>query len=254
MTAPIFFVHVMKTGGTTVFRYLRENFELDELYPYRPLDIRFDGDEVDLTHHLRVPYLVGLPAERRRRIRVYTGHFPFVATELLGGDFVTVTLLRDPVERTISLLRQLTRGTPWLDPSDRPPIPLPLEEVYEHPAVFEPLIHDHQTKVFSMEASDQPDTYRDVIVVDADRLAVARRNLEAVDVLGLTERYDDFLDRLAARTAWHMPRGLQKNAAPVDDAAPVSESFRRRIASDNAIDVELYEHAKALLERRALAR
>src|SRR5262245_57145951 len=112
----------MKTGGTTVFRYLRENFPLDQLYPYRKDDIRLDGDDVDVEHHLRVPYLVQLPAERHARIRVYSGHFPFVVTEMLGGGLLTVTLLRDPVERTISLLRQVTRATPWLAAGDRPPL------------------------------------------------------------------------------------------------------------------------------------
>lgn len=251
LARPVFFVHVMKTGGTTVFRYLRENFELDQLYPYRVLDIQLDGDEVDLTHHLRVPYLVGLSEERRRRIRVYTGHFPSVTPELLGGDFLTVTILRDPVERTISLLRQLTRATHWLDPTDRPPLALPLDEVYDHPAVFEPLIHDHQTKVFSMRAADRPDTYRDVIQVDEERLALAKHNLTQVDVLGITERYDDFLDHLGSQTGWHLQRGLQKNAAPPEDAPVVSASLRRRIAADNAIDVELYSFAKRLLDERA---
>lgn len=58
-------------------------------------------------------YLAVLPDERRRRIRVYTGHFPYAAREILGGDIVTVTILRDPVKRTISLLRQFRRKAPW---------------------------------------------------------------------------------------------------------------------------------------------
>jgi len=252
MSAPVmFFVHVMKTGGTTVFRYLRENFELDELYPYRPLDIRFVGDEVDITHHLRVPYLLSLSDERRRRIRAYAGHFPLVAADLLRIDLLTVTLLRDPIERTISLLHQLTRGTAWLDPSGRAPLALSLEEAYEHPAVFEPLIHDHQTKVFSMTADDHPETYRDVIAIDDARLASAVSNLEQIGVLGVTEQYDAFLDALGSRTGWHLPRGLQKNTAPAESSVTVSESFRRRIAHDNAIDVELYARAVDLLADRA---
>ena len=34
-----------------------------------------------------------------------TGHFPLCTTELLGGAFTTFTVLRDPVERTLSYLR-----------------------------------------------------------------------------------------------------------------------------------------------------
>ena len=44
---PVFFVHVMKTGGTTLFRHLRENYPLDELYPYSKLDIRYEGERLE---------------------------------------------------------------------------------------------------------------------------------------------------------------------------------------------------------------
>ena len=50
--------------------------------------------------------LLDLPPSRRERIRVYAGHFPFVAVELMGQEFVTMTVLRDPVERTLSYHRQ----------------------------------------------------------------------------------------------------------------------------------------------------
>jgi hypothetical protein len=247
---PVFFIHVMKTGGTTVFRNLRANYALDELYPYRKLDIQFDGPRVDVRHHLSVPYLVGLAPERHRRIRVYTGHFPLVVTELLGGRFTTVTLLRDPVERTISLLRQFRRKAEWLDPDQPYMASQSVEEVYADPIVFEPLIHNHQTKIFSMRASDAPDSYMDVIDVDRSRLAIAKDNLERIDVLGLTERYDDFLDEVAARFGWDVERDARANATPADDIQPVGESLRRQIAVDNALDVELYEHAQQLLDLR----
>jgi Sulfotransferase family len=251
---PVFFVHVMKTGGTTLFRNLRGNFELDELYPYRHLDIQFDGPRVDVQHHLSVPYLLGLAPERHSRIRVYTGHFPFVATELLGGPFTTVTLLRDPIERTISLLRQFRRKAPWLDPSHPVMASHTLEEVYEQPIVFEPLIHNHQTKIFSMDASDEPQSYMDVIAVDAARLDVAKRNLASIDVLGLTERYDDFLRDIEARFGWVIEPDARANATPASEIEPVSEALRRRIAEDNPFDVELYEYARGLVDlRRARA-
>lgn len=251
-TPPVFFVHVMKTGGTTVFRNLRENYALDELYPYRKLDIQYDGKRLDIRHHLSMSYLVSLPEERRRRIRVYTGHFPYVAAELLGGDFTTVTILRDPMERTISLLRQFRRNVPWVnDPTrQRPMASRSLDEVYEQPLVFEPLVHNHQTKIFSMRESDAPESYMDLIDIDEARLALAKNNLAKVDVVGVTERYDDFLDEVEARFGWAVERDARANATPASEIQPVSESLRRRIADDNAIDVEFYEYAKQLVDLR----
>ena len=250
--APIFFVHVMKTGGTTLFRHLRENFPLDQLYPYRHLDIRYEGERLDVRHHLSVSYLRTLSPERRQHIRVYTGHFPYIAQELMGGRFVTATILRDPVERTVSLLRQFRRKQPWA--TEGAPEPRftrsSLEDVYAHPMVFEPLIHNHQTKIFSMRESDQPESYMDVLAMDADRLAVAKENVAKVDLLGVTERYGDFLDEVEARFGWHVERDARANATPSDDNEPVSLDLRRQIEADNALDIELHAHAAALVAAR----
>lgn len=57
---------------------------------------------------------------------MFAGHFPFVAVDLLGGDLTTITVLRDPVERTISFLRQRKRNNP-VHKAHR------LEQMYEHP-------------------------------------------------------------------------------------------------------------------------
>lgn len=248
----MFFVHVMKTGGTTLFRNLRENYALDELYPYRKLDIQYDGPTLNIRHHLSVSYVVGLSPERRQHIRVYTGHFPFITSELMQEELTTLTLLRDPVERTISLLRQFKRKAPWVqDPDRRPPLASKtLEEVYDHPLVFGPLVHNHQTKIFSMKPSDAPESYMDVVEVDESRLALAKHNLSQVDVVGLTERYDEFLDEVEARFGWVVERDARANATPASEIQPVSDTLRQRIAEDNALDMELYEYAKDLVDRR----
>jgi hypothetical protein len=251
-TPPVLFVHVMKAGGTTITRNLRETFRLDEIYPAAAQDLAYTQDgELDVQHHLTVPYLQALPPERRQTIRVYIGHFPYVVRELLGFEVLAATLLRDPVERTISLLRQLKRTQPWEEASERRPLTeLPLEEVYEHPMVFGPLIHDHQTKVFSMTRADEPQTYMDLIDVDSRRLALAKANLAEVEVLGTMEHFGDFLDETQERFGWKVVRGARKNATPEADLTPVDPALRRRIAADNAIDLELYEHAKELVEAR----
>jgi len=251
-TPPVLFIHVMKTGGTTVMRNLRETYGLDEIYPYRALDIRYDEGRLDIEHHLSVPYLLALPEERLRDIRVFTGHFPYVVREMLGLELRAATVLRDPVERTISLLRQFRRKTTWMGVKGlaSPLTALTFEEVYEEPLVFGPLIHNHQTKIFSMTPADDPQTYMDMVDVDRTRLEQAKANLAEVDVVGLIERYDDFLDEVEAQFGWQIVRGAKKNATPATDLDPVDPALRRRIAEDNAIDVEFYEYAQGLVELR----
>ena len=249
---PIFFVHVMKTGGTTVFRHLRENYGLDEIYPYKALDLRYEDGRLDIAHHLSVSYLLALPPERRARIRIYTGHFPFVASELLGVDPIRVTILRDPVERTVSLLRQFRRKDLWMREVEQHPdmVGRTLEDVYDHPDVFEPLIHNHQTKVFSFTAEDAPESYMDVLQVDEARLALAKENVAKIDVLGLTERYDTFLDDVSAWFDWQVDRKARANDTPASAKEPVDPALLQRIRADNALDIELYEHARRLHDER----
>lgn len=249
---PVLFIHVMKTGGTTIVRNLRETYPLPAVFPYSALDLAYrDDGELDLDHHLSVPYLLGLSAERRETVRVYIGHFPYVVRELLGFEVRAATVLRDPVERTISLLRQLQRPQRWEDDAvERPLAMRSLEEVYEHPLVFEPLVHDHQTKIFSMTPADDPQRYTDVIAVDGARLEQAKASLEEIEVVGTTARFDDLLDEVESRFGWTIVRGARKNMTPERDLTPVAPSLRRRIAADNAIDIELYEHARDLVARR----
>ena len=80
-----FFVHVMRTGGTTFEQQLRKNFPRAAVYPNPDLD--FPGG--DVLHHLDVPYLLGLPPERLAALRVFYGHFPFVVTEMLDPRTVS---------------------------------------------------------------------------------------------------------------------------------------------------------------------
>jgi len=100
---------------------------------------------------LDLDHLASLRADRRARTRAYTGHFPFVASEIARarnrevstGPLLTATVVRDPIQRALSVLRQQRVATP-----DRS-----LEEIYEDPAVFVPLIRDHAAKVFSLRSA-----------------------------------------------------------------------------------------------------
>lgn len=245
---PVLFVHVMKSGGTTVVRNLRETYRLDQIYPSGALDLQHGADgSLDIEHHLSVPYLLSLPPERRRTIRVYIGHFPYVVRELLGMELRAGTVLRDPVERTLSMLHQLRRAQPWEGVGPRPGASRSLEALYEDPAVFGPLLLNHQTKVLSMTPADQPHSYLDEIHVDGARLARAKAALEEMDVVGTTEEFPAFLADTEARFGWRVVKGARKNATPEEERVPVDLAFRRRIARDNEIDVELHRHATELV-------
>jgi hypothetical protein len=231
-----FFVHIMKTAGGTLRRHIRANFAEDEVYPLRGLDQDLHKANMMLS------YLKALPAERLERIRAFTGHFPFMATELVGADVATITVLRDPVERTLSYLRAHR-----LHQRDG----LALEEIYEKGFWFRSFIHNHQAKLFALTVEDNPRSYMDPLEVDAARLELAKANLAKVDVVGTQEDFDDLLAALRHRFGWNIGSVPDIHVNPGRD---VPDSFRRRIAEDNAADVEFYAYAQELCAERRRAR
>lgn len=228
-----FFIHVMKTGGASFREHVYANFAAGEVYPVPDVD--------DVHDAWLIGYLLGQPPERLAGFRAFTGHFPFVVPTLLGGDLRTLSVLRDPVERTISYLKHCKRRHPQHHD-------LTLEQIYEDPFTFPCLIHNHQAKIFAMTADDKLESYMDVLDIDDRRLALAEENLERVDVLGVHERYGEFVDDVRTRFGWRFdPRPDRRvSRAPW----PASAGLRRRIADDNAADVELYQHARRVVERR----
>lgn len=230
-----FFVHVQKTAGTTLLIRLGEQFAAEEIYPDDT-----DGDKFGIMPQMNVDHLLERWPERRRQARVIAGHFPLCTVDLLGEPFTTFTVLREPVERTLSYLRHHRK----LTPADQH---LSLEEVYEDPVRMSRLVHNHMVKMFGMTADEMTGWVMTGIDFTPAHLERAKERLGAVDVVGIQEDFDAFCAELEARFGWNLGPPVVANDTPHE---PVSEAFRRRIAEDNAYDVELYEFACRQLASR----
>ena len=264
-----FFVHVMKTGGTTLALHMARQFGPSEIYPNESLDRRHASD---VASYMSIDDLLALPTERKLAIHAYTGHFPFMVRDELGVTLETFTLLRDPVERSISSLKHFKR----LYERYRS---LSLEEIYEDAFVFRHFVHNHQTKVFAVTAADRPraiasmltqgqlhaylagdssttdsgDAGTDTISVDDARFELAKRRLEEVEVIGVSEQFGEFVEELRRRYGW-WPSGLTADARANISEEPweASAALRTRIAADNQFDLELYERARSLIAQRKM--
>ena len=178
-------------------------------------------------------------------------------------EHLTVTVLRDPVERTISHLRQIAalRETP----DD-------LEEIYADP-LWHDRLADHQTQVFSSTrdaylaqetngarygvdaTAPAPDGGRPRMwaafataigrprVIDATTYAEAARRLDRIDEVGVTPRLDLLAARLSARIGVELPAVRRVNVR--DGEVVVSPELVERIEADCTWDRKLYERALA---------
>jgi hypothetical protein len=224
---PLFFIHIMKTAGTSLRNVIRAHIDSTALYPSRD----YDADMHEANESIR--YLLSIPDERRNRVRAYMGHFPFVVTHMLGREVTTLTTLRDPIDRAISQLKHLRVWSP--EHKD-----LSLEAIYEDPILQPCFLRNHQAKIFAFSEADKPETYRDVLEIDDRRLAMAKANLDRVDVVGVVERYDELLRAVAARFGWAADPATRLRVGSRTD---VPAALRRKIIDDNEADLDFYEYA-----------
>lgn len=228
-----FFVHLQKTGGTALYQRLRESFGNEAVYPT-------PSDHGNVAAVLDVDHLVERFRTHRDELRVVTGHFPLCVIERLEAPFTTFTILRDPIQRTLSLLRRRQVADERFQGFD-------LADIYDDLSL-QHIIRNHMVKMLSLTVEEMGTTPLTLpVTFDEARLERAKRNLERIDVVGLQDRFDDFCAELEVRFGWDLGPPRFANRTP---HGPVPEDLCERIASDNHMDVELYRYATQLLEER----
>jgi Sulfotransferase family len=233
-----FVAHMQKTAGTTLRDRLRASFTDEQIYPNAS-----DGDDpriaVISVSHLRARW-----AARGEEIRLLTGHFPVRTVELLGATFVTMTIVRHPVERTLSFLRHQAERRQRGATEDTP-----LVEIYGDPFRFRHMIQNHMVRTLSLSPEEMlgHDGVLTPVPYTPERLDLAKEALANLDIFGLQERFEDLCAELADRYALDVGGPLRTNMTEPGEAP---DGLADRIAEDNALDMELYDFASALYRER----
>lgn len=231
-----FFVHIQKTAGTTLLRRLRHHFGEGAVYP-------LPEHQGSPDTSLGVDELVTRFAEHRDAIRVVTGHFPLCTATLLDAPFTTFTVLREPVERTLSNLRHAQK----VDPRYRG---APLDDIYHGDDIRrDGLLRNHMVRMLSMTTDEMTAAGALTQVVDdQEHLERAKTNLvDHIDVFGFQEHFEEFCDELAVRYGWDLGEPTFANrTAPLD----ASEELLWHLSQDNLLDIELYRFALELRAQR----
>lgn len=221
-----FFVHVMKTGGTTVRALFDANHDKRHLYPCH-LDDPIVKAKIDPQ------FIRGLSPERLDEIHIYSAHIPAYAREFVPHPTRSLTVLREPVARTISWLRQNQR----IHSPDAT-----LEQIYDVEAARRGYADNHQSRLFGARSSDELNSFTNYIEIDDARFAEARARLDDTDMVGFQEDLERFLDVVAVRFGYETRAVPSKNVA--EGTVEISDALRRRIEADNAYDIEFYEYAR----------
>jgi Galactose-3-O-sulfotransferase len=224
----VVFVHLPRTGGTTVERVLGRKY----------------GSRVIHVETLWQPLAsVGdMPHDERAAARVVAGHVHYGVHEHIPSECDYVTMLRDPVARVVSMYRFI-RGNPkhWLH-DELVRSGMGLREFAETAA--DPGVDNGQTRLVAGVGSGElalPPSE-----LGAEDLEAAKRHLRSFLVVGLTERFDESFILLRRALGWRLPMYMSVNAAGESTPAPADDDAIAAIRQRNRLDLELYEFASEL--------
>jgi hypothetical protein len=229
---PLLLVHLPKTAGTTLAQLLR--------YHYSGGAFMGAGNVLSRPEEAR-PRLEAVA--RKPAIRAASGHVSFGLAEQVLPGAIFVTILREPVGRTLSqfsFLAEAGRGGGLVPPGlDEDAGGLGLEEMVERGY----LLDDLQTRMLCGLVSPYDD-------LPADALERAKTNLrERFAYVGTTERFDQLLAVLNLDLGWpttaHEPARENQNRP-----AQVSDELRALAAERSPRDLELHAFAGELLSER----
>jgi hypothetical protein len=240
------FLHIPKTGGTTLKLCIYDQYKAEEDYKseegYLVNGIYYYPDGFDKEPDAAIP-VKAIRALERHDIRAVIGHFSFGIHTYVRRPWTYVTLLRNPVDRVVSLYHHIQR--------------------YKHNQLHKIVsggisIEDFVLHLSCREA-DNDQTRRisglepEFGACSISTLDKAKDNLRRYfPVVGVTECFDETVILIKRTLGWaHEPYYLPDL---VNKDRPASASLPQKsieaILKRNELDAKLYEFAKELLYER----
>lgn len=262
--SPLYFLHIPKTSGTTLTRYVDSHFAEDDILPPKVWNHHLP----ELEWRQRTAFVRSMD-----RYELVRGHFGLGVWRELGPDPVYITMLRDPIEKTLSMFHHID--------TERIHNNFVHPDFYREPFSLEDVLGDgrgalfrnHQVRHLAVDLNvkrmangrdrqDHATMYFDSLpqfvtpgIDDEELLERAWRNLQRFAFFGLQEHHQAGVLLLADTMGWKpvavqerlMTHGERPTRA--DLPAPVIAA----IEDGNALDRQLLDRARRLFFARYAA-
>ena len=230
------FLHLPKTGGTALRTSLLEAFDPSAIALIYP------GGELD--GGMTVEHFRGLPEDQRTRMRLVIGHVRFGIHESIPGPSQYTILLRDPVDRIVSLYYHYRNlpGVRFASKGYRERLRLRLTRTSLEDWVFgnvRPAVDNTAVRNITsrpgVRAGECPDDMLDEALEHVGQHFIA---------LLVTERMQESATLLSARIGRPLAAVGTANRNPNRPSlADIDAHALDRIRELNRLDVQLYEYA-----------
>lgn len=210
------FMHIPKTGGTTLNKIFKKQYNFDEIYDH-------DSFKDKMIEHEK------LTKEEKGKLKAVAGHYLYGIDQFFAKEFNYFTMLRDPVDRVISLYYFL-QNYPGYERVKK----MTLEEY----VLKEAEAYNFQTVMVSG------------IPIKPD-LEKAKENLKTFTVVGLTEFFNESLFLLKKAYGWndihYKKHNITKKRLKKEE---LPSTVINLIKKYNELDLELYDFSKQLMAKQ----
>jgi hypothetical protein len=246
----LYFLHIPKTAGTSFTDFIKSQFA------------PFESNSSTYIEHL-----IKTPPEEVAKYKLIAGHFLYNVDDFVKRELVYITMLRDPVQRTISHFAQIRRS-PGHRGYDVIKSQSLLEFVRDPQAQLYANLQTRyiglDTNFFELAASfdntlyqrfdlQQPaDPHSPNGYLDPTLLERAQERMSKFAFVGIAERFDESLELLSATFGWVPPVASKVinfgTNRPHEDE--VSQEVIDVIRENNKLDIALYEMGKQMFVER----